>query len=476
MLVLLFVALASSFDRQLIVSFESGWRILALGLAFSVVVSEVVLRCLRIRLPWLWRGPYHLILGLLFLYPIWVAMAIGDVTTRQGLAWRVMLFSPVSAVAALSLLPAASRGRGQPRSAGVPWPWPGFPWSLFVVLAVAVILRMYFLSLAFDPVVDERPTIQPFFFVPPLAAILLVTLELSVAAGWWRTTNRCLALPALLPALALWTNAVGSDGEVFVEMLARRAGTPLYLTLWLLAAYYAYAYCRLRLPLGLAGLWISLAALARVDPQTESLAHLAPLQWPSLAALMALHLGFALRGNRSGHWLLAGLLGVALVAVVGQESWPAEWFRISCWHAAIVVLLLAGAIWNDLVGRLARVAGAVALCVAGIVALRLYDALPASVFLNLAAYEIGLVALALIYAYSTSSPTFAAAAAINALASLTFVSRQALVTVKASSLGAGVDLLAAGGLFLVVATAISLAKAGCLRRVAKLTTRPQAPD
>src|SRR5436190_1418534 len=69
-LLLLFVELSLTFDGLLISQPATGRALLATGLVLAAVVSEGLMIGLRIRMPVLYRVPYHLILALLFLYPL----------------------------------------------------------------------------------------------------------------------------------------------------------------------------------------------------------------------------------------------------------------------------------------------------------------------------------------------------------------------------------------------------------------------
>src|SRR5262249_4616051 len=72
-IVLLFFMLSTSLDFHLLFTLEAPWPgtlLLAGGLLFSVLLSEAVLRGLRIGLPASYRGPYYLVLLLLFAYPV----------------------------------------------------------------------------------------------------------------------------------------------------------------------------------------------------------------------------------------------------------------------------------------------------------------------------------------------------------------------------------------------------------------------
>src|SRR5262249_19494905 len=68
-LLVLFVELSLTFDPVVVAQPRQGLVLLLIGWGLAVIVSEGLLWTLRIRLPLLFRGPYHLLLALLFLYP-----------------------------------------------------------------------------------------------------------------------------------------------------------------------------------------------------------------------------------------------------------------------------------------------------------------------------------------------------------------------------------------------------------------------
>src|SRR5262249_16988315 len=88
-LLLLFVELSLTFDGVLVNQPATGRLLLAIGLFLAVAVSEALLIGLRIRLPILYRIPYHLLLVLLFAYPLAIVTGLG--TDVGAGVWRVYL-------------------------------------------------------------------------------------------------------------------------------------------------------------------------------------------------------------------------------------------------------------------------------------------------------------------------------------------------------------------------------------------------
>ena len=70
LIVIIFLAISMSFDEVLVANLAVGRVYFLGGLAFAVILSELVLRGVRLRLPPLYRLPYYATLALFFLYPL----------------------------------------------------------------------------------------------------------------------------------------------------------------------------------------------------------------------------------------------------------------------------------------------------------------------------------------------------------------------------------------------------------------------
>src|SRR5262249_19729663 len=70
LVVTMFLAMSVTFDETLARRPWLGTVLYVGGLLFAVAVSEGLLRGMRLKLPALFRAPYHLILALFFLYPL----------------------------------------------------------------------------------------------------------------------------------------------------------------------------------------------------------------------------------------------------------------------------------------------------------------------------------------------------------------------------------------------------------------------
>ncbi|MFI5459501.1 MAG: hypothetical protein ACHRXM_29090 [Isosphaerales bacterium] len=70
LVVMMFFAMALCDDETMAADPRRGVVGCAVGFLFAVVVTEAVLRAIRLRLPGWYRGAYYLIVALVFLYPI----------------------------------------------------------------------------------------------------------------------------------------------------------------------------------------------------------------------------------------------------------------------------------------------------------------------------------------------------------------------------------------------------------------------
>jgi hypothetical protein len=293
----MFLATSVTFDELLELNPERGTWFYLGGLAFSAALTEGLLRGIRLRLPLLFRLPYHLTLALFFLYPVALAPLLRD-PHNEALLWGLWGFAPAAGVAFLTLIPAIRRGPGYLRDNGSPWPWPYYPWSVFVFLAAAVVGRSFLLcwSLHLLGGTDMGQLIfGPYFLVPFGFALAVLLLELGQVAGNSVTQGVALAVPAGLLVLSM----VGHRGdEIYAEFLrhfyVRLGGLPPFLTLLAAAGFYLYAAAR-RVPFALDCFTAALALFSVVDPDTLIVANLNTFDPVPLAAAALLQVWLGLR-------------------------------------------------------------------------------------------------------------------------------------------------------------------------------------
>ena len=356
-IVLLFFMLSTSLDFHLLFTLEEplpGTLFLAAGLAFSVVVSESLLRGLRIGLPACYRGPYYLILTLLFAYPAMLGW-MNYYSRYSDLAWALLAFPVVAALALLTLLPAASTPPWKEPKTGTPWKWPFYPWSLFVYLTIGVAIRAWWLTIAFEPAKGPDAYFKPYFLLPLVLAWSALVLEM----GQVRRSKAAISAALLIPLSGLFIGFPGPGQNpvevVFLDRLSQAIGSPAQLTVWSLLWYYGWAWFRREQ--FAEGFLIALGLLAAVvGPET--------LDWSTLSAPQPMVLGivaFAI-GVRAilleSTWR-AGLGGAAAIVALrlgGIESSAlmgvSLWFWQ--WHAPIVALLAIISIFDDELATILR--------------------------------------------------------------------------------------------------------------------------
>jgi hypothetical protein len=365
-LVLLFVAMSVSFDKLVLTSGATLHRVLSTGLAFAVVLTEIVLRGLRIRLPALFRLPFYLVLGLFYLYPSLLFHILDGVSGKDSkqtfelTLWGIFLFPAAAGVTTLSLLPAVWKGPSYVAENGTPWRWPLFPWSLFVILAVAIVLRSYYFTVSFHPHPGRQSAFDIYFLVPFLLSMCMVLFEIGSSVQ--SSVIQGIALVAPLPLL--WFTLPGTlhSGAYaqFLNLYMSRAGSPVMLTLWGLVALYGFAWLRGN-RLGESGLAALFLLGSVVGPATVDVASLRfPAVAPLLAATAVLVWGALRRTTSSLRWF------VASVAAIGTSTvalWDTSFvaFGAAPIHLVVATLLLLGSAFDDPFARWARWAGPIML-------------------------------------------------------------------------------------------------------------------
>ncbi len=463
LVVLMLLAISISFDDRLAADPARGrWWFIG-GLGFAMALSEALLHGLRLRLPWLFRLPYHAMLALFFLYPVFLSGRIGN-PYDPALSWALFSFSPVVGLLLLALLPAAWRGPRYAANPGAPWPWPYYPWVLFGVLLLGAMGRSYYLCHSFHFLGDGVIIFRPYFLAPMLLAANVVCLELAVQgkSRLWQRAALLVTIPIVLLSMSFDTWPPNDAGFLSRIMLTSGA-TPLFWTLLGAAVVYLYATLRGAAE-GTYALAAALALLAVVPPNARDLSAVgAPQPWP-LWAIAGVQAAMTLRRRHAAHCMAA----VTAALVASAVQWPVP--AMTGYHYALPVhLALLAAM---LIGLLFRDPAAVAmryLTGAAIAALACgsmfgwpawFTAVP-SPWAD--GYPLALLALTLAYGLMTRNKAHYAAAVLigvgwPALAGWRFYQRLRLLL-------AGLDHIVLGAVFFVVALLVSLWKAGLLQRL-----------
>ena len=465
LVVLMFLATSVTFDDVLASDPAIGAACYVAGLLFAIGVSEGLLRGMRFRLPAGFRLPYYLVLALFFLYPVGLIPLLHRPRSPE-LQWALFGFAPLAGLVSLTLLPAVRRGAGYVAKNGTPWRWPLYPWTLFVVLGLGVCARSYYLcwSMQYLDVPDCDLTIfGPYFLVPFLLAADLLLLEIGLVTRSRGVQRVALALPVGLLALAMVGHRPEAVYQRFLAMVpSGLGGTPLFLTLVAVAAFYAVAAWR-RVPLALDAMTAALAALAVVGPRTLDLNGLiAPDPWP-LLAVAAVQLGPGIRRRDPGRCAVGAC---ALVAAVAVGPWGASeglYRGFLAYHVALGAALLIGAAFDDAFARRLRGAGVVLLLVGCLKYTPTGEGTAAGFAPDLAPqYPLGAAAVALTYGILLRSRAYRATAAAALGYWLLVTGGHAYAALRRSVVG--LDQIAGGLASFLLAALISLTKAGALQR------------
>jgi hypothetical protein len=364
LVVLMFLATSVTFDQVLVLDPGRGYACYLGGLLLAAAVSEAVLRGIRLRLPAVFRVPYHLILALFFLYPLALSRLLSE-PRSEAMMWGLFAFSAAAGLVFLTLLPAARRGPDCVRANGSPWRWPLYPWSLFGVLGLAVPARAFLLCwsmhLLDGPDRLESSVFGPYFVVPFGLAVAVLLLEIGLASGPRprHALAAALALPAGLVALAMVGHRTDPVYQEFLGAFTDRlGGGPVFLTVLAATAFYAYAALR-RVPFAVEALTGALVALAFVGPFTLSLDDLAAPSPGPLVAAALLQLALGLRRRESWRCLLGGVVLATAAALALPVQPDATALRgLIALHLALTAMLIVGAAFDDALAWLLRAGGA----------------------------------------------------------------------------------------------------------------------
>lgn len=465
LIVIVFLAIAMIFDDTLMRDRRLGLIGDVGGALFAIALSEGLLRGMRLRLPILFRLPYHLVLALVFLYPVALSPLL-DEPGDPRLPWALLGFSPLAGLVMLSLLPAIRRGPGYVSDNGSPWRWPLYPWSLFVIVFLGLCVRAA--SLCWSMHAPSFPEIResifrPYFLTPLLFSGAVLLLEIGLVSRLRALQTLAMAVPPFLVALAMVGQ--GTDGvagrflEAFIDTLG---GSPGFLAILAASVFYAMAAWR-GVPAALGGLTASLAILVVVGPDARSLADPIALQgWP-LWALTALHAGIAWRRPTSARFLVVAVFAATATAIDMATAWSPAVRAGLALHLVIVAMLAIGLAFHDDLARFARSAALVFLALGSLTLLAIGPGLSPELAPEVPrAYPLLAASIALAYA-SVTRLRLAYVSAATSLGGWALVTGWT-VYCQWRLMVAGLDQIAWGLAFFALAALISLGKAGTLAR------------
>ncbi len=357
-ILLLFLAISVSAD-DLFASMESstaGSALMFSGYLFSAIVTETILWLSGLRLRAGYRVPLHLFLILFFFAPWWCSPELHS-RSSQALEWTIFAFPICAAALLLMLLPAVRRGPDYANSNGSPWRWPLYPWTAFLVLAVAASFRSFALAMTFGPsgpIWIEGPSSSrmisfdtiwgTYFLIPIVFAGLLLLFEGALASDNRRIALRAMRLMPFLMILALPFNN-GPVAHSFLRQVTATLGSPLWLTLCLLTAFYAWAIWR-KMPHAEWRLGAAVALFSLIGPESTGLATFHPFQLGPLVTSGLFLLSFGI-WRRSAWTTFAGtgMLSVALGVWLSDFTTP-RWSLAIGYHAAWLSLIAVGFLYR----------------------------------------------------------------------------------------------------------------------------------
>jgi hypothetical protein len=475
-LLLLFVELSLSFDPVLVAQPRTGLMLLLIGWTLAVGVSEGLLWGLRIRLPLFFRGPYHLLLALLFLYP---PLIVGGLRTETVSAiWRIWAFSPIASLFLLTLLPAIRRGPEYVRDNGTPWRWPWFPWGLFGFLGLCLGLRSYALTLSFDSVLTQglheamrlESAFSPFFVAPLVLACGVLLLEAGLVARNRRVQRLALFVPLLTWLLACSNPNPSVPAADFLSRFTEQLGAPLWLAVWAGLMFFAYAMFR-GVKEASWGMAAALLLEGAMGPRTLDWASLRWQAWPLwiLALLMGIE---GIRHRRARELLLAGAAAILASRFdwLGDSHWiyrdalPLQ--LMSIW------LVILGATFDDAWGQRLKSIGLGCLIAGCVAAVFWPTELPAGLpWWTRISYLGVLVAGTLICAYLTGSRSYFFAGVGMLVVSSGRALHVFAIELQRIARWDGAGFFVLGLVWLVVAVLISSTKAGFAKYFLRLMPR-----
>jgi hypothetical protein len=462
LVVIMFFAIAMNCDDSMAANAQRGALGYIGGFVFAVVVTESVLHTIRLRLPGWYRLAYYLILALVFLYPLALGPLLGD-PDRPALQWALFGFSPLAALAVAALVPAARGGPALVAENGSPWRWPMYPWSLFFVMVIGLGVRANSLCVSFHYVVGSRTIFGPYFLVPIGLAVSLVWLEIGKASRRREVMIAACGLPLFLALLATLGSGKDAVNQRFLAMFSETlGGSPFFLSLVASMLFAAVAVLR-GVPRARELLAFNLALLAVVGPRSADLHHLtAPRSLPLLASGLILGRE-ALRLRSTGRGTIASFLLMFGMISAARELWPAADLRSIEIHLGVSALVLVGLVFQDELGRLIGRSGAVILAMLAVSAASGYPRALAAILLELSSSYPLLIAVACFaLAYVERERIYLASSAVSATSWLASLSLGAYDRIR--KVVAGIDQIAWGMLFFLIALSISLRKADLWRR------------
>ena len=176
---LMVMAISVSVDELSILKPDTGRSMLLSGMAIALLLSEGILRWLRIRLAPMFKYPLYSFICLFYIYPVIMTWLL-EFGKKTIAAWGIYSFSVVGALLMLSLVPAVRKGTKYVAENGTPWKWPWFPWMAFGFIGFGLCVRSYYLSLSFYSGPGMESIFSLYFLAPLVLAAAVILLETGI--------------------------------------------------------------------------------------------------------------------------------------------------------------------------------------------------------------------------------------------------------------------------------------------------------
>ena len=459
LLILLLVALASSFDRACLDDVRQSAKLLLWGWAFAISLCELVIRFLPLSVSARFRAATYGQLGLLFVYPV----VLGSLSLNgqdERMALGVIVFPALAGVSLLGALPAAMRGDRDQAFCPPGWKWPIYPFAAFFIIAAGLALRSWGLTYSFELALGMDSGFARYQLIPILAAVIVVGLELMRHTRRSSMNYLVVLTPALLLPMAFPLEALTDPQLASLGRFREFCGSPIQLAVVLASVIYVRWYAA-GYRSATWGLFVMVGCASIIDRHT--------VDWSTLAAIQQLPLGVLIFGlaarstwtGRAGPMVASHLLAIGDVLHLANHAYLDAHIGYVALHAALITLLTVPLGYQ---GRLAQwvrhygthTAAGVAV-LAGTIYPLLFSRLPGVVHLGLIGILFGIASVRWLIERRLDQVDHAAICLLSA-AFRSFV--EALAYYRKAGELVGRDWLVAGVVLLMVALTISLAKGG----------------
>ena len=363
-LLLMFLAISVSFDEILNQQAWDAFRLLLTGFLFSVAVSEGLMLGLGIRLHWTYQVPYYLLLLLFFGYPVYVSPEFCE-KLNTIVQWRIAMFPVIAGAITLSLIPAVRRGRQLCEDNGTPWKWPLFPWCLFGFMGLAVCFRSWSLSVSFDTgrirtsIREMDAAFGLYLLAPFFLSVLFVILEVALVEGSAKLKRFVLwAAPVvvIISIPELWPNSHQETYQRFLASFIREVGSPIFLALLGLTAFYAIAWLR-GIRLAENGFVAMCVAAMFVGPRSAGFSVETIQSWPLVVLGMWMLTWGLVR--KSSYYSFLGGSSLAIAFGLNLPGTALEnWQTTTTFHLILLIVLICGGLFQDEFSKKLRMLGA----------------------------------------------------------------------------------------------------------------------